>query len=166
MSENEFNELRELSWRRPLTAVEEARLQAYLSANPSQQAAWEEESALTHALYQLPAAPLSSNFTALVLQSIDHAEAADARKRPFWSRWLPRSFPRVGLATACSILLLAGYAGYQTHTQRQQRQLAQDLGLIVTAMPEEVDAFANFDAIQKLGSEANMDETLWVALNQ
>jgi hypothetical protein len=32
-------------------------------------------------------------------------------------------------------------------------------------MPEQADAFANFDAIQKLGPDSGMDETSWVALN-
>jgi hypothetical protein len=160
MSEHEFNELRELSWRRPLTAVEEARLQAYLSANPSLQAAWEEESALTHALSQLPAAPVSSNFTALVLQSLDQPERKPAGNA--WAAWLPRLFPRVGFATAC-VLLMAGYLVYHTH---QRQQLAKGVDLIVSAVPEQPDAFVNFDAIQKLGPDTGVDETLWVALNQ
>jgi hypothetical protein len=163
MSESEFNTLRELSWRRPLTPVEEARLQAYLAANPAQQAAWEEEFALTHALQQLPHAPVSSNFTALVLQSLDRPEPRVGGAGWGWPAWLQPRWLRLAWVSALLVLLMAGYGGYRAYSQRQ---LEQGVKILITAIPEEPDAFANFDAIQKLGSVPTMDDELWLALNQ
>jgi hypothetical protein len=80
MNDSEYNELRAVSWRRPLTPPEEGLLQAYLAGQPEAQAAWEEDLALTRHLQELPDAPVPSNFTSLVFQAID----ADAIPQTNW----------------------------------------------------------------------------------
>ncbi len=58
MNETEYRELMEASWRRQLTAAEEARLQAWLVAHPDEQPRWESESSLNQLLEQLPDVPV------------------------------------------------------------------------------------------------------------
>jgi len=163
MSESEFNELRELSWRRPLNAIEEARLQAYLAMHPEQRAAWEEELGLTQTLNQLPQMPVSSNFTSLVLQELDQAERKATRWGRWWPGWLQRRLRSLAWGTALALMLVVGFTGYQVHQEHQQ--LKQGAGLIAAAIPEP-DALANFETIQKLGPLPSVDEELWLALNE
>ena len=59
-----YNRLRELSWRRQLTAPEKAELRAWLTAHPEAQSEWEAEAGLNATLRRLPDAPVPGNFTA------------------------------------------------------------------------------------------------------
>ena len=79
MNELEYNRLREISWRRKLSAEEEITLQSYLLAHPDLQADWDDDLALSHALDRLPNAPLPSNFTAQVMLALDLEVAAVKR---------------------------------------------------------------------------------------
>src|SRR5207302_7906943 len=95
MNNDRQNDLRETLWRRSLTAEEQAQLatQANLTAVARNDLVL--ESALTRALEKLPAPPVSSNFTARVLQQVEREEAGSAReaarRRSWFSRpWLPR----------------------------------------------------------------------------
>src|SRR5215475_10049493 len=88
--------LRELNWRRKLTAAEEAQLQAWLSEHPELLADWETEFALSEALGRMPDAPLPSNFTARVLRAaeletanIERIQGTGITLRRFWLRWVP-----------------------------------------------------------------------------
>src|SRR5262245_19120401 len=71
MNDELYNELLEASWRRKLTAEEEAQLRAWLVAHPEAQADWDEEALLTQQLERLPNAPLASNFTAQVMGKLE-----------------------------------------------------------------------------------------------
>ena len=55
-----YNHLRELSWRRKLTAAEEAELRAWLAAHPEAQVDWEVEAGLNAALGALQDVPVVS----------------------------------------------------------------------------------------------------------
>lgn len=89
-------ELTELAWRRGLTPDEQARLRQYLAAHPAARSQWELEAALTRALDRLPPAPVSSNFTALVLKAVQRAPAPSAwRYRLDPASWLPAGGCRV-----------------------------------------------------------------------
>ena len=70
MNESDYMKLREEAWRRPLTAGEKSQLQSYLLVHAEAQAEWEEEAALTQLLARAPDAPLSSNFTARIMQAM------------------------------------------------------------------------------------------------
>src|SRR5438132_499646 len=88
---------RQLSWRRKLTPAEEAELRRWLEANPSAQADWESEAALTDTLGRLPDVPVASNFTARVLQAVEREDstARNPSQSPssWWRRfrWAPRA---------------------------------------------------------------------------
>ena len=58
--------LREILWRRPLTAAEAAELRAWLAAHPDAAADWATEQQLSRAVRRLADAPVPSNFTARV----------------------------------------------------------------------------------------------------
>src|SRR5688500_18158282 len=161
MNESEFNELLELSWRRPLNSIEEARLQTYLSEHPEAQRLWDSEATLNHFLADMPAAPLSSNFTARVLQALDLDLAQAARQRP--RSWWSGSWPRLAWASSFLALSLLGYVQFQKHNEKQ---LHRDIATLTTAMPAEPGVLQDFETIRRLGQAPVLDEALWVALNQ
>ena len=161
MNESEFNELLELSWRRPLNSVEEARLQRYLSEHPEAQRLWDSEATLSQFLADLPAAPLSSNFTARVLQALDLdlAQAARQRSRSWWRG----SWPRLAWATSFLALSFLAYVQFDKHNEKE---LQRDIATLTTAMPAEPRVLQDFETIRRLGQAPVVDETLWVALNE
>jgi hypothetical protein len=137
------NQLRELAWRRKLTRAERAELRA----QPEAQADLELESRLSDALARVPDAPVPSNFTARVLQSIEREEARGARTQSvswYWRVLVPR------VAVAVAVVAFAGLA-YQRHEFDKRAQLARDVALLTKAQPlPSVEALKNFDAIQRM----------------
>jgi len=141
------NQLRELAWRRKLTDAEKAALRT----QPEVQANLELESRLSQALARVPDAPVPSNFTARVLQAIEHEEARGARTRS-WSWYWRVLVPRAAVAVA--VIALAGLA-YQHHQFDKRAQLARDMVLLAKAQPlPSVEALKNFDAIQRMSQTA------------
>src|SRR4051794_15470368 len=119
MNEFDYKSLREKSWRRKLTAAEEASLRAWLTEHPEAQADWELESSLTAALDKLPDAPVPSNFTARVMQALAREDAAAVR-RPSTNRlrWFLRSLlPKAAVA---AVIFGAGVLTYHEHKVAQR----------------------------------------------
>ena len=172
MSDLEYNDLRAACWRRRLTPEEEVQVQTYLAVHPLAQADWEEDLALTRHLQELPDAPVSSNFTSLVLQAVD-AETIprprrDAMARCSWLGWWGRLAPRVALAALTVALGVGGLFKYeQIHTRKQVAKDVETFSL-VAKFPTAVagpEAFEDFDAIQKLQPVSfSTDEDLLAAL--
>ena len=79
MNDVRHEELMRLSWKRKLTPEEESRLEAWLAANPKARTEWNEDRALGRALHSLPDVPISSNFTARVLQAVELEERRGQR---------------------------------------------------------------------------------------
>ncbi len=152
--------LTELVWRRGLSPDQQARLRQYLDAHPEARSQWEQEAALTRALNRLPPAPVSSNFTALVLQAVQRAPAPSTwRRRLDFVAWLPSGWmPRVALAAAM-ICLSVGTACECQAIQRQKmaRNLAS-VGALATLQP--VDWMQNFQTIQNLNRFEVADDVL------
>ncbi len=168
MTEREYNDLREISWRRPLHPAEEAQVQTYLALHPEALSDWEAESGLTHLLDQTADVPLASNFTAQVLQALDREDAAPARRAilaRWWQRWLQNPLPRLAWATA---ILLATFYGYQQYQHHEQEQLTKGLVQFSRASGlNEPTVFQDFDVIQRLGQvPAPADEELWLVLSK
>jgi hypothetical protein len=114
---------------------------------------------LRELLSRLPDAPLSSNFTARVLQAV---ELADARRLRRWNpliwNWhaLP---PRVAVASV--MVIAAGFAFYQHEIYNQRAAIAKSVVLVANAQPlPSVEALQNFDAIQRMSQPARADEGL------
>jgi anti-sigma factor RsiW len=153
-------ELAEQAWRRALTPDEQARLRQFLAAHPEARSQWESEAALTRALHRLPPAPVSSNFTALVLQAVQRAPAPSAwRRRLEPASWLPAGWmPRLALGvTMVCISLLTVSATQTIQRQRMARNLAS-VGALATLQP--VDWLQNFQTIESLSRVQVADDVL------
>ena len=151
MNDPVYNEFLATAAQRRLTVEEEARLQAHLAGRPELQAAWEEEAGLNRLLEQLPAAPISSNFTAQVLLALDRETNAPSRPAyaGWWQRlrWLELT-PRVAVA---GLVLCVGLLGYRQHQVSNRTELAKDIyGAGGVAGVPTVEMLKNFEAINRL----------------
>lgn len=164
MNDSEYQMLLVESWKRGLTAEEQARLQAFLAEQPGRAADWERETALNDALNRLPDVPMASNFTALVMQAVERENKRPAPQRGesfgWFTRWLRR--PASGLAWAGALALLA-WSGYEQFHARPERERAKELSLIMKTVAPEAGVFEDFEAIQRL--PAADDEELYAVLN-
>ena len=113
---------------------------------------------LRELLSRLPDAPVSSNFTARVMQAVELEERQAARR---WNwHWSWRSLmPRVAVTSVA--LVMAGLVVQQHEVNAHRTQLAEDVAHVTTAQPlPSVDALQNFDAIQRMSQPAHADEGL------
>lgn len=147
-------EQRESLWRRDSTGQKRVKL--------DRQPELELEARLTDALARMPDSPVPSNFTARVLDAIDHEEAVASR--PWGWRWNWHSLlPR--MAVAMAVLLFAGI-GIQHHeaAQRERTEVVKSLQIVASTGTPNVDALNNFDAIQRMGQTVHADTDLLVDL--
>jgi hypothetical protein len=164
MNDVRNEELVRLSFRRELTPEEESRLEGYFAANPRARAQWEEERVLSRAVQSLPDVPVSSNFTARVLQGLDLEEAREERREA--KPWLRILWPRFGLGVVAALL---GYLAYQHGHRADQRDrvvraLSELSKLSGERMPQP-DELQDFKAINWLrGTPAPSDDELLIAL--
>ena len=151
-SDERANELESL-WRRKLSGTERAELRARPEL--------ELEARLTEALGRISDAPVSSNFTARVLKTI---ELEDARATRHGWHWNWRSLlPRLAVATA--VLVFAGISlqRHQVHSNRVI--LAKNVAKVAVALPPpSVEALENFAAIRRMGESSHADGELLAAL--
>jgi len=161
-----YSRLRETSWRRELTDAEQAELRAFLASHPEALADWEAESGLNAGLKRLPEAPVSSNFTARVLQAVELESAAAQRGRPrlltktwWWRVFLPRT-------AVAMVVVLAGWFGYDRYKIEQRQKIANGLAVVATVQkPPRTEVLQDFEAIRGLSSRPVADEEL-LALNE
>jgi hypothetical protein len=164
-SDPTYDRLRELSWRRKLSAGEAEELRAWLAAHPEGMRDWEVEAGLSEALGQLPDAPVPSNFTARVMQAVERENAGEARRRrkgwQFWTHW--RWLPRVAVA---AVVLLAGIISFEQATKATRRaEYAKSVAAVseVASLPGP-DVLKDFDAIRVSNPSPAADEELLAAL--
>ncbi len=147
-----YQDIKELSWKRPLTAAEQAALQQYLAAHPEAHKEWAGEAALNRLVQRLPAVPVSSNFTARVMQQIQRTPP----RRSWWeslnlTRWLEQGWlPRV--AVTCMVFSLSAFSVYHRQTQTERRgtmayTVAQVSRVAGTAR---MDWLKDYDTIKRL----------------
>ena len=161
MNDPLYQRLREAGWRRRLKASEEVELSAWLAAHPEAQADWETELALTEAMEQLPEAPLSSNFTARVLQAVEREESGKRRLRPGrWTwRWL---VPRAALV---ALVIGLGLFTYDRDQAARRAELARKVAIISSvAAVQNPEVLQDFDTIRHLGQTPKPDEELLALL--
>src|SRR5260370_21753987 len=135
MQDPTHDHLRGLNWRRKLTPAEAGQLRAWLDSHPAAQTDWEAEARLTEALGRLPDAPLSSNFTARVLQAVEADSALTLSRSAFHVprfvfRWLPK-------AALCVLVAGAGLAGYHHHLVARRLALIKCVEVVsgVSSLP-------------------------------
>jgi len=164
MQDESYQNLKEASWRRPLTADERARLRECLAARPQWQASWEQEAALNGLLRRLPGASVSTNFTARVVQA-----AARLPARPAWRRRLdtflrpsPAWVPRVALAAA---MLCCGLFSFHEYQTLRRAQVAREVASVsqLAGLPS-MDWLVNFDTINRLNKVKVADDDLLTVL--
>jgi anti-sigma factor RsiW len=164
MQHAEFQNLLEASWRRPLTPAERERLSHFLAAHAQLRPSWDREAALSRLLQRLPNAPISSNFTARVLQAAQRAPARNAwlRRLQFFP-WLPAGWmPRAGLAAA--MVCCAAFTSHEyqvAHRAHVAREIANVSRL--AALPS-IDWLKDFDTISRLNKVKVADDELLSAL--
>jgi anti-sigma factor RsiW len=151
--------MRELIWRRELTASEEAELRSWLATHPEARAEWETESQLSALMSRLPDVPVSSNFTARVLQAAKKEPAIPgepAPPRPGW--WLRVLVPRAAIA---AVVVSIGLVAYERHQVEQRDRLARGVK-VISDVPSisNPELLRNFDAIQRLSRAPAPDEEL------
>ena len=112
---------------------------------------------LREMLSRLPDAPVSSNFTARVMQQIEMEESRRARRWNFrwnWHAWLPRT-----TVTAAAVLF-AGLTLHQHELASRRAALAKNVALVAEAPMPDVDALKNFDLIRRMSQPARPDNEL------
>jgi len=109
-------------------------------------------------LARLPVAPVSSNFTARVMQAVELEELRAAR--PHGWRWNWYSLlPRVAVVAVAVVAAGLSVQYYEIGAHREQ--IAHSVAFVATGQPlPSVDALQNFDAIQRMGQPAHADEGL------
>ena len=159
-----YNHLRELSWRRTLTSTEEAELRTWLATHPEAQADWHSEAGLNAGLARMPDAPVSSNFTARVMQAIEREAVAELR-RPrgnwlawLWLRWLPK-------AALAAVVVGAGLLSFHQVQTSHRKKLAESVAAVsaVSSLPSP-EILKDFDAIRALNPAPAPDEQLLAVL--
>ncbi len=158
MDDADYQKLRETGWRRPLSPAEEERLRGIVSAHPARRAQSEEDAALTRLLGRMPAARVSSNFTARVMQAArETSPAPHWRERVAPFRWLSGNWmPRVALGLAMVCCGVLSFREYQSvHRAQVARQLA--------ALPP-MEWLKDFDTINRLNKVSVADDDLLAAL--
>lgn len=168
MNEAEFKKLLVNSWHRPLSPEEDARLQSWLATHPEAQHLWEEEVELNQLLQQLPDLPLSSNFTARVLQALDRESTAPRRIPRRWfyrPAWLGHWVPRLAGVTVLLILgLVGGNVYHQYHRQKLIRGVELVGNLAALPHPESLEYIETILQLPIIGPDSSWDPELVAAL--
>ncbi|MCD6050360.1 MAG: hypothetical protein K0Q55_1763 [Verrucomicrobia bacterium] len=161
MNEHEQNELWEKSLRGQLTPGEQAQLEARLAARPDLRVAWEEEMALCQAIRQMPDAPVSSNFTALVMQAVAAEERQTQRAEVVvpvsFMGWLRKHFAQLAVSTAVvTVAAVLTLNQPQTTTVTDSRQeMAEQIKAMATVAPVlSVDLLKDYEPIRRMSQGA------------
>jgi anti-sigma factor RsiW len=166
MQEHEHNELWERSLRGQLTPGEKAQLEAWLAVRPELRAEWEEEVALCQIVKRLPDVPVSSNFTALVMQAVEREQRVEvpAREAAGFFVWLRHHFAQVAASTA--VVMLAGGLVLRQHQQAEQQVVTNQMKELAQVVPvPSVDVLKDYEAIRRLSQvSAEPDMELLLAL--
>jgi hypothetical protein len=170
MKDPTSHELIARALRRELTAAEQQNFERILRQDGEFRAEWEIEQSLEKALDNLPNAPVSSNFTSLVLQA---ALREEPREAVTGRNWFQMAYAK--LAAGLAFVAVVSLVLVQNRESAKRQDLAQTVNAFhqvasaVTAdqnPPTEV--FQNFEAIQRLSlpAESELDMELLVALQK
>jgi hypothetical protein len=163
MNDSAAQKLRELLWRHKLTEAETAELQKLLGAEPDARVDWENELALTRILENLPEAPpVSTNFTALVVQTIERETKVRSHTDTRWSlhHWLPRF-------AAAAVAIVLSLAAWHHHEESRRATMARDVAQLGAALAVSAPELTeNFDSIRRLGDSSPKADTDLLALMQ
>lgn len=157
MNNSVYDELIRLSLKREISAEDRMRIEAAVAAHPELRERWETDAALSRLLRGVPDVPVSSNFTAVVMEAIELDDrvtgrsGAGAARRFSLPQWLR---PRV--ATVFGVVVVIVFGVHEYRARHDRSILAQDVRRVsqeFAALPPSVpgpEIFHDFDAIDKL----------------
>ena len=135
-----------------LSPEEKARWQISLTGQPETLARLEEEIALNRLLRAVPEAPVSSNFTARVMQLVEreHWKQSTPVLLRFWADYVAFSWGRK-LAFASMVLLL-GLVSYQQYQLSARRELAKSILRVSNVLPaaDVIEGFSAMDGLRRV----------------
>ena len=148
--------LRDVISRRPLSGSEQAELDAWLARHPEARADWELELALSRAMAREPDAPVSSNFTARVLQDIERGQKVSRRERvTVRGGWWRALVPRLVVGSVVIVALVVFIH------QRNEAARQKDFEVLLSVQPlPSVETLQDFDTIRSLNIVATADEDI------
>ena len=148
-----------------MTEAERTELRTWLVTHPEAQTEIETEEMLNAALAQLPDAPIPSNFTARVLQAVEHETAATTTvAAPRSSRWWRVFLPRFAVAT---LVVISGGLFYRHHATVQRQELTNAVQQMVTAESlSDPTVLADFEVIASLSPTAAVADEKLLALSE
>lgn len=163
---NAYKKLVEALWRRKLTEAEAAQLRAWLAAHPEAVEDLAADEQLTVALARLNDKPVSADFTARVLEVIEHK----TQRGVSIVDWLVdraarlRRVPKVALATATLVLLLCMFGAHQYRITTRAR-LAESVAMLVKVdqLPGP-DVLIDYDTIRRFSTLPPPDTELLALL--
>jgi len=166
---NDPNRFHEISWRRRLSPAEQAELQAWLEANPASREEWEAEMALASVMDGWAEPLVPSNFTARVLQAIEHETAESVQVGPSWWSRLTHRTGWVLSGSLAALLVLTSVLLQNHHLQKQHELAKQELlksVILVSAVQvlPNTEVLTSFDAIRALSTAPPPDEQLLALL--
>ncbi|MGA2749110.1 MAG: hypothetical protein ABSG59_10065 [Verrucomicrobiota bacterium] len=164
MQDADYQRFTEISWRRPLTAEEKARVGQWLAAHPECLEKWEEEEGLDRLLHRLGAAPVSSNFTARVVQAAQRAPVRSGWGQGLapW-RWMSSGWrARLALGAAMVCCATLSFREYQAVHRAQVAREVASVGRLAALAP--MDWLKDFDTINRLNKVTVADDDLLAVL--
>ncbi|MGO8698831.1 MAG: hypothetical protein ACLQVY_14045 [Limisphaerales bacterium] len=173
MQHADFQHLKEISWRRSLNSAEAARMRQLLADHPELQAQWTQDAALDRLLHHLPAAHVSSNFAARVVQAAQRAPVRQGWRiwrLPSRAAWLPRF--ALGVAVLCvgfsserASVQWFGFLSSRSYQTAAKAHAAGGLASVsrLAALPP-MGWLKDFDTIQRLNKVQVADDDLLAAL--
>ena len=166
MNGADHNELWKAGLHQRLSPEDEARWQISMAHQPEALAEFEEEVGLNRLLHQLPDAPVSSNFTAQVLQLVRREQRRQSTPvlLRFWADHIAFSWGRK-LAFA-SVLLLLGFVSYQQYQLSARRELARSIVRVSNVLPsaDVIEGFSAMDGLRRVSPTRSGEPDLLDAL--
>lgn len=169
---NDVDELITRALHGELTEAERAELERRMQINPTLRETYELEAGLDHVLERLPNVPISSNFTSLVLQSVQKEQRNAQRHSDAEEPWLRFRFVR--LATGLAVVTVAGVLSIHQYRKAEQQEMVRSVAsfteMAAAMSPEQKPGmvFEDFAAIERLTvpTEADLDLELLFALQK
>jgi anti-sigma factor RsiW len=164
MRDEHYQKIMETSWRRKLNSEEEAALEKFLAAHPEAQKTWAEDAALNRILQRWPVPPLSSNFTARLLLTVQTAPGR--RSWIHWfapAEWLPEG--RAARLAMCSMMVCVGLFSFHESEVVHRAKIARELaGVSRVATLPRMEWLKDFDTIKGISQTKVADDDLLAAL--
>lgn len=165
MTVKEFNRFVQKAIKEPLAPEEQARVDEYLADNPEALIIWEEELGLNDLLDTAADFPVSSNFTAQVLQAVERETTLEREERAsLVATLLSRHWSIPAVALGLVGLLAVGVNQHQLQARRVE--VAETIAAVSTAADmATLEMLRDFDAVTSFGQvPSEVDEELGAVL--